>query len=74
MSDTVTPLQGVGIGRGLVFGPVLRMPDPLPEPSDTPSTLGVDGEKERATAALAATAALIRLRGERAGGTAKDVL
>jgi phosphotransferase system enzyme I (PtsI) len=74
MTETATPLQGVGIGRGLAYGPVLRMPDPLPEPTDTPSTLGVDAEKERATAALASTAALIRLRGERAGGTAKDVL
>ncbi|MEO7122315.1 MAG: phosphoenolpyruvate--protein phosphotransferase [Lacisediminihabitans sp.] len=67
-------LRGIGIGRGLALGPVLRMPEPLPEPADVPSTLGADAEKERATAALASTAALIRLRGERAGGTAKDVL
>ncbi len=67
-------LQGVGIGRGLAFGPVLRMPEPLPEPSDAPSALGADAEQERAASALAATAALIRVRGERAGGTAKDVL
>jgi len=67
-------LQGVGIGRGLAFGPVLRMPEPLPEPSDAPSTLGAQAEQERAAGALAATAALIRVRGERAGGTAKDVL
>ncbi len=67
-------LHGVGIGRGLAIGPVLRMPEPLPEPKDGRSELGADAEKERATVALAATAALIRLRGERAGGTAKDVL
>ncbi len=67
-------LHGVGIGRGLATGPVLRMPEPLPEPKDAKSELGADVEKERATAGLAATAALIRLRGERAGGTAKDVL
>jgi len=67
-------LRGVGIGRGLAIGPVLRMPEPLPEPKDAQSELGADAEKERATAGLAATAALIRLRGERAGGTAKDVL
>jgi phosphotransferase system enzyme I (PtsI) len=67
-------LQGVGIGRGLAFGPVLRMPEPLPEPPDAPSTLTPDAEEERAAGALAATAALIRVRGERAGGTAKDVL
>jgi phosphotransferase system enzyme I (PtsI) len=74
MSDTTTALTGVGIGRGLAVGPILRMPDPLPDPSDEPSTLGADAEKVRAAGALAATAADIRLRGERAGGAAKDVL
>jgi phosphotransferase system enzyme I (PtsI) len=67
-------LQGVGIGRGLAIGPVIRMPDPLPEPSDAASTLAADAEKVRAAGALAATAADIRLRGDRAGGSAKDVL
>jgi phosphotransferase system enzyme I (PtsI) len=74
MSDTTTTLTGVGIGRGLAVGPILRMPDPLPEPADTASTIGADEEKVRAAGALAATAADIRLRGERAGGAAKDVL
>ena len=67
-------LQGTGIGRGIAVGPVLRMPDPLPEPDETPSALTPDAEKERARASLAATAAIIRHRGERAGGSAKDVL
>ncbi len=70
----MTTLQGVGIGRGLAIGPVLRMPDPLPEPPDEPSAADRGAEGERARAALAATAAVIRLRGERAGGSAKDVL
>jgi phosphotransferase system enzyme I (PtsI) len=76
MTSTQAPtiLQGVGIGRGLGIGPVLRMPDPLPEPSDAPSSLAADAEKVRAASALAATAADIRLRGEKAGGSAKDVL
>jgi phosphotransferase system enzyme I (PtsI) len=76
MTQTSSPatLQGVGIGRGLGIGPVLRMPDPLPEPSDAPSALAADAEKVRAAGALAAAAADIRLRGERAGGSAKDVL
>jgi len=69
-----TDLRGTGIGRGVAVGPVLRMPDPLPEPEDTASTLTPDAEKERARASLAATAAIIRHRGERAGGSAKDVL
>ncbi|SDY45042.1 phosphoenolpyruvate--protein phosphotransferase [Herbiconiux ginsengi] len=67
-------LRGTGIGRGIAVGAVLRMPDPLPEPEETPSTLTPDAEKERARASLAATAAVIRHRGERAGGSAKDVL
>jgi phosphotransferase system enzyme I (PtsI) len=50
------------------------MPDPLPEPSDVTSTITADAEKVRAAGALAATAADIRLRGEKAGGAAKDVL
>ena len=67
-------LQGTGVGRGLALGPVLRMPDPLPEPEDTASTRSVAQEEERAVASLSATAATIRHRGERAGGSAKDVL
>ncbi|WP_368497303.1 phosphoenolpyruvate--protein phosphotransferase [Herbiconiux sp. A18JL235] len=67
-------LTGTGIGRGIAVGAVLRMPDPLPEPDDVASALTPDAEKERARASLAATAAIIRHRGERAGGSAKDVL
>jgi phosphotransferase system enzyme I (PtsI) len=81
MTQTTAPvtLQGVGIGRGLGIGPVLRMPDPLPEPQDAPSDQGPDAEKVRAAGALAAAAADIRLRGQKAGeqqagGSAKDVL
>ncbi|WP_382303769.1 phosphoenolpyruvate--protein phosphotransferase [Herbiconiux sp. UC225_62] len=71
---STTSLHGTGIGRGIAVGTVLRMPDPLPEPDETPSALTPDAEKERARASLAATAAVIRHRGERAGGSAKDVL
>ena len=70
----MSSLTGVGIGRGLAVGPILRMPEPLPEPTDAASTVGADAEKVRVAGALAATAADIRLRGARAGGSAKDVL
>ena len=70
----MTTLHGVGVGRGLAVGPVLRMPDPLPEPPTTQSTLGPDAEKERATRALAATVDDIRGRAAAAGGTAGEVL
>jgi phosphotransferase system enzyme I (PtsI) len=67
-------LTGIGVGRGLVVGDVRRMPDPLPEPAQTNSTLGADAELSRATAALSETAEDLRDRGRQAGGLAKDVL
>jgi phosphotransferase system enzyme I (PtsI) len=67
-------LRGIGIGRGVAVGPVLRMPEPLPEPVAAPSTIGADAEKVRVAGALAATAVDIRLRGKRAGGAAQAVL
>jgi phosphotransferase system enzyme I (PtsI) len=69
-----TQLTGVGIGRGSAVGAVVRMPDPLPEPADTASSLSAEEEGARAAASLSAVAADIRARGERAGGPAKDVL
>lgn len=47
-------LKGVGIGRGVAVGPVLRMADPLPEPKDEPRDSGIDAasENERVTKAL----------------------
>ena len=67
-------LTGIGVGRGLVVGDVRRMPDPLPEPPQTNSTLGADAELGRATVALSETAEDLRDRGRQAGGLAKDVL
>lgn len=67
-------LHGVGVGRRIAVGTVLRMPDPLPDPPTTPSTLGPDAEKERITHALAATADDIRARAAKAGGKAGEVL
>ena len=67
-------LTGIGVGRGLVVGDVRRMPDPLPEPAQTNSTLGADAELSRATVALSETAEDLRDRGRQAGGLAKDVL
>ena len=67
-------LTGIGIGRGVAVGPILRMPDPLPEPPTMPSTIGPDSERERVTNALASAGADIRQRGERAGGKAQEVL
>ena len=30
-------LSGIGVGRAIATGPVRRMPDPLPEPSESES-------------------------------------
>ncbi|MGK9148925.1 phosphoenolpyruvate--protein phosphotransferase [Plantibacter flavus] len=65
---------GTGVGRGVVAGPVLRMPDHLPEPSEEPFTGDPVREQERAAAALAATRAELEARAKRAGGHAQDVL
>jgi phosphoenolpyruvate-protein phosphotransferase (PTS system enzyme I) len=70
----MSELRGVGIGLGVAQGPVARMAEPLPAPSDAPSTLGADGEKARAREAVAAVARELETRGAQAGGAAQDVL
>ena len=71
---TTELIRGVGIGRGTAVGPVLRMPDPVPDPADARRERSAEDEQARATAALAATSAQLRARGEAAGGTAAEVL
>ncbi|TQJ32762.1 phosphoenolpyruvate--protein phosphotransferase [Microbacterium sp. SLBN-146] len=70
----MTELRGVGIGLGVAQGPVARMAEPLPAPSDTPSTLTSDEEKTRVREAVAAVARELEERGAQAGGAAQDVL
>ena len=67
-------LRGIGVGRGVALGPVLRMPDPLPEPATARRTAPAAAERNRVAAALAAVAAELSARGEAAGGDAWDVL
>ncbi|MFK4805618.1 phosphoenolpyruvate--protein phosphotransferase [Microbacterium sp. ZW CA_36] len=70
----MTELRGVGIGLGVAQGPVARMAEPAPAPSDAPSTLSVDAEKARVTDAVAAVARELEARGAQAGGAAQEVL
>ena len=56
-------LHGIGIGQGIVVGRVLRMPEPLPEPAETPSALTPADEGARATAGLSAVALDLAARG-----------
>lgn len=61
-------LKGVGIGRGVAMGPVLRMAEPLPEPKDEPRAASVSAEAEnaRVTKALAAVNADLNRRAQEA--------
>ena len=67
-------LHGIGVGRGVAVGPVLRMPDPLPEPSDASRTADAAEELARVNLAMSAVAVELLARGEKAGGAARDVL
>ena len=61
-------LKGVGVGRGVAVGPVLRMAEPLPEPKDEPRAASVSAEAEnaRVTKALAAVNADLNRRAQEA--------
>jgi phosphotransferase system enzyme I (PtsI) len=67
-------LHGVGVGRGIAVGPILRMPDPLPAPDDAVHSGDAAAEYATTLAALTAVAAELAARGDKAGGAAKDVL
>lgn len=67
-------LHGIGVGRSVASGPVLRMPDALDEPATTERTADADREKDAVTAALSAVADDLNRRAELAGGPAQDVL
>lgn len=67
-------LQGVGVGRSVAIGKVVRMPDPLPEPKDARHSGDVAAEKEAAASALTFVAADLRERAKKADAEANEVL
>ncbi|WP_344340126.1 phosphoenolpyruvate--protein phosphotransferase [Agrococcus versicolor] len=67
-------LRGVGVGRGIAAGVVLRMPEPLAPPSTEPLTADAAEETQRVRDALAHVAAELSDRGRTAGGEAQEVL
>ena len=67
-------LHGVGVGRGIAVGPVIRMPDPLPEPKVASHGGDAAAEIASVTTALAAVADDLNARGAQAGGDAQQVL
>jgi phosphotransferase system enzyme I (PtsI) len=74
MGGQIMEVTGIGVGRGIAVGPVLRMPEPLPEPADLQSESEPLVELERASSALSGTTDDLNALGARAGGDAKDVL
>jgi len=67
-------LHGVGVGRGVAVGPILRMPDPLPEPQKASHSGDASVEFATVTKALSEVAADLTAKGEKAGGEAQGVL
>ena len=67
-------LHGVGVGRGIAIGPILRMPEPLPEPAAEKHSGDAEAEYQTTAAALSTVAAELAARGEKAGGEAQAVL
>ena len=67
-------LTGFGVGTRIAIGPVVRMPEPLPEPADEQASASPDAERERALAALAETATELGVRAAQAEGSAREVL
>ncbi len=67
-------LHGTGVGRGIAIGPVVRMPDPLPEPDDAARTRDAETEFSRAVSALTDVSIDLTERARRAGGEAEGVI
>ena len=68
-------LRGVGIGTGVVVGPVLHVARQAPATvSDAASTVGAEAEAARAREALAAVSAQLRERAAGADDATRDVL
>jgi phosphotransferase system enzyme I (PtsI) len=67
-------LQGTGIGGAIAVGPVVRMPEPLPEPAAMDRLTDAATEFATVDAALSAVAEDLRVRASHASGAASDVL
>jgi phosphotransferase system enzyme I (PtsI) len=67
-------LHGVGVGRGVAVGPVLTMPEPLPEPAEQKRGGDAPAEKAAVEAAVAAAAADLQERAGRADGAGREVI
>jgi len=67
-------LHGVGVGRGIAVGPVLTMPEPLPEPAEQKHGGDAAAEKAAVQVAVTAAAADLQERAGRADGAGREVI
>ena len=67
-------LHGVGVGRGIAVGPILRMPDPLPEPEAGNHAGDAAAEYANVQQSLTAVSEELAAKGAKAGGEAQAVL
>lgn len=67
-------LHGVGVGRGVAVGPVLTMPEPLPEPAEQKHGGDAAAEKAAVATAVDAAAAELQERASRADGAGREVI
>ena len=74
MEHGVVELRGVGVGRGIAVGPVLTMPEPLPEPAEQKHGGDAAAEKAAVTSAVGAAATELQARAEKADGAGKEVI
>jgi phosphotransferase system enzyme I (PtsI) len=71
----VTLLNGIGVCPGIAVGPLVRMPDPVPEPSAGPSQVAdANAERSRISPAMEAVAAELRARAEKSKAETRAVL
>jgi phosphoenolpyruvate-protein phosphotransferase (PTS system enzyme I) len=71
----VTQLKGIGVCPGISVGPLVRMPDPVPEPSAGPAQVAdKNAERARISPAMEAVAAELRKRAENARAETRAVL
>ena len=71
----VTLLNGIGVCPGIAVGPLVRMPDPVPEPAAGPSRVAdANAERSRISPAMEAVAAELRARAEKAKAETRAVL
>lgn len=70
-----TEIRGVGVGRLVATGPIIRMPDPLPAPAEDQRHDGdAPAEKARVAEAFSAVGAELTARAKQAGGEGAAVL